>query len=106
VNEDEEILKPLLVVKPKNVVLEAVKSDQENLVEMLRHAVELLRRLNQDEFHEWACKALFNILMAASVNLKLTKNDSKKQVSAYLIKKGFQQLADCPISEYFEKISF
>ena len=56
---------------------------------MLRHAVELLRRLNLDDFHEYTCKALFNIFMAASVNLKITKNESKKQVNAYLIKKGF-----------------
>jgi len=48
---------------------------------------------------------IFNMLMVAAVNLKIVQFDMKK-VSASLIKKGFYELSDCPISEYFYKISF
>lgn len=44
--------------------------------------------------------------MTAAVNLKLVQFDSKKQVSAHLLKQGFKLLAKCNISDYFENISF
>jgi len=106
INSLEEKLKPVIVYKAKNIDLEAVKQDQEMLVNIISHVNNLLTFLNKEAFEINAAKRLFNILMSAAVNLKLVQLNQKKQVSAYLIKSGFRQLADCPISEYFEKISF
>jgi hypothetical protein len=68
--------------------------------------VEVLRSMNKDVFDTSAAKMIFNMLMVAAVNLKIAQFDQKKQVSASLIRKGFYELSDCPISDYFDKISF
>ncbi len=66
----------------------------------------MLRSMNKDVFDTLAAKMIFNMLMVSAVNLKIVQFDQKKQVSASLIKKGFYELSDCHISEYFYDISF
>lgn len=63
--------------------------------------------MNKEEFNIRAAKCIFNMLMAAAVNLKISYQfNQKKSVSASLLKEGFAILADCAISEYFEGMSF
>jgi hypothetical protein len=69
--------------------LEAIKPDQEILVTIITHVNELLHYLSKEAFDSTVAKRLFNVLMSAAVNLKVVQFNHKKQVSAYLIKKGF-----------------